>query len=280
MSCYAEVCVKFIPVATLVSAFLLLPTLGRVPGPGLFAQTPPEPSVATQAIEDDEAPCATDALPIHSWAYENAEAEWSDVAIRITMRDPFSVYAQSVYEWKSRGQSPMVVLTRVHVAGWGRTSELGLVAVADYQIMLRRIGQCLTAEAGPAAEPDPPQAIGVSVSLRQGERRFEGVMPLERLAPACVDDLFRMVEERVDLPPYRMPFWNEDEWGALQAGSDLPARVYVDGWDTGEITPMTGLRLEPGIHRVVWRSLQGDLEKELDVTVERGRTTTVNVVLE
>ena len=106
---------RFIPVATLVSAFLLLPTLGRVPGPGLFAQTPPEPSVATQAIEDDEAPCATDALPIHSWAYENAEAEWSDVAIRITMRDPFSVYAQSVYEWKSRGQSPMVVLTRVHV---------------------------------------------------------------------------------------------------------------------------------------------------------------------
>ena len=87
---------RFIPVATLVSAFLLLPTLGRVPGVGLFAQTPPELSVTTQAVEDDEAPCATDALPIHLWSYENAEAEWSDVAISITMRDPFSVYAQSV----------------------------------------------------------------------------------------------------------------------------------------------------------------------------------------
>ena len=149
---------RFIPVTTLVSAFLLLPTLGRVPGGGLFAQTPPEISVTTQAVEDDEAPCATDALPIDLWSYENAEAEWSDVAISITMRDPFSVYAQSVYEWKSRGQSPMVVLTRVHVAGWGRTSELGLVAVADYQIMLRRVGQCLTAEAGPAAEPRCPRS--------------------------------------------------------------------------------------------------------------------------
>lgn len=270
---------RCISVATLVSTFVLLPTPGLIPGVGLFAQTPPQLADTAPAAEDDEAACTTDALPIHLWSSENAETEWPDVAINISVHEPFSPYATRMYEWKSRGQSPMVVLTRVHVAGWGRTSELGLVAVADYQGMLRRIEQCLTAEASSSAAPDS-LPMGASVSIRQGARRYEGVVPVERLNPSCVDELFRLVEERVELPPYRMPFWNEGEWGALQAGSDLPARVYVDGWDTRETTPMTGLRLEPGVHRVVWRSLQGDLDKEVDVTIERGRTTTVNVVLE
>lgn len=222
---------------------------------------------------------STPALPIADWSWAGIENEWADVSVMITVEDSFSPYAQSTYEWKVRGQSPMVVLTRVHVAGWGRTSELGLVAVDEYQPMLTQIAACLTTVQS-SSNDSATDLTTVTATLRHGEQRFEGTYNIRQVTNTCVDSLLRLVEERMDLPPYRMPFWNDDEWGALQAGSDLPARVYVDGWDTGELTPLTGLRLTPGVHRVVWRSLQGDLDKDIDVTIERGRTTTVNVILE
>ncbi|MBU6162630.1 MAG: hypothetical protein KGO50_16055 [Myxococcales bacterium] len=271
---------RYIHVSRLVPAFVLMLALGLAPSGDIWSQTLPDNSPDTgRADGDASATEPTDALPALLWSSEHTGAIWDDVAVSITMRDPFSPYAESIYEWKSRGQSPMVVLTRVHVAGWGRSSELGLVAIDEYQGMLNAIEQCVMAESGMEGAQNT-RAVELSISLRQVQRRYEEVVHVEQLTGTCVDELFRMVEERVELPPYRMPFWEEDEWGALQAGSDLPARVYVDGWDTRENTPMTGLRLEPGVHRVVWRSLQGDLTKELDVTIERGRTTTVNVVLE
>jgi len=272
--------VRYYPIGRLLPAFVLCLASGLVPSGKSWSQHPSGDSPdAGRTVDDESTLDRADALPIRLWSSEDAGAEWADVAVSITMRDPFSPYAESIYEWKSRGQSPMVVLTRVHVAGWGRTSELALVAIDEYRDILHAIEQCTTAEFGLEGAQNS-QAVGLTLSLRQGERRYEEIVHVEQLTDNCVDGLFRLVEERVELPPYRMPFWEEDEWGALQAGSDLPARVYVDGWDTRENTPMTGLRLEPGVHRVVWRSLQGDLEKELDVTIERGRTTTVNVVLE
>jgi hypothetical protein len=259
---------------------MLVIGLASVSSTVAFAQVQAEDAGATGGTIVDTGPReSTPALPIADWSSEGIENDWADVSVIITVEDPFSPYAQSTYEWKVRGQSPMVVLTRVHVAGWGRASELGLVAVHEYQPMLTEIGACVTAMQSSSNAP-MTNVTSVTMTLRQGGQSFEGTYGVPRVTDTCLDSLLRLVEARMDLSPYRMPFWNEDEWGALQAGSDLPARVYVDGWDTGEVTPLSGLRLVPGVHRVVWRSLQGDLDKDIDVTIERGRTTTVNVILE
>ncbi len=271
--------VKFLCAKLRVSVSVLLLTICLASGKDVLAQVQWVAPDAAQVTERDASVGITTALPMSDWSSETVQEDWSDMAVTITIHDAFSPYASSSYEWKARGQSPMVVLTRVHVAGWGRNSELGLVAVAEYQTMLGQIAQCLST-VPMMAYGSLDEATGVSVSVRHGAQRYESDFETPTFNGSCLDALLHLVEERVTLPPYRMPFWNEGEWGALQTGSDLPARVYVDGWDTGETTPLTGLRLEPGVHRVVWRSLQGELDKELDVTVERGRTTTVNVVLE
>ncbi len=72
----------------------------------------------------------------------------------------------------------------------------------------------------------------------------------------------------------------EDEWtdgsiGYLDIRSVIPARVWVDGRSTGAETPVWGMRLEHGNHRIVLRDEARGFERAFSVDVVGGVTRTL-----
>lgn len=214
---------------------------------------------------------------------EIADDEWSRLSIELVVYEPFSPFSDLTYEWKMRGSSPMLAVSRGHVDGFGRESELTLITEDRFAQLLETLRVC---DMDGGAEDLEPEATGDAAwAVLEVHRGVE----VERVvwtgddylvASACVDAIRGPIEAELRFEDYRNPFWIEGFYGQLRADSDLPALVWIDGIDTGQVTPLIDYPLEPGPHEVTWVALQGGLERTETIVVEAGRTTTVNIRME
>ena len=71
---------------------------------------------------------------------------------------------------------------------------------------------------------------------------------------------------------------NGDE-GFLTVTTDPPAKLEIDGADTGKTTPVTKLALAAGKHKVTLTSLDGKTKRTLGVTIVAGEEKRLTVTL-
>lgn len=213
-------------------------------------------------------------------ADEPAWVDAPDAAVRMEIYEPFSPFERSVFEWKVRGRSPLLTMSRRHLADAGAEGELTLVSAARFIELLERLDVCTTSADAPAA---PPEATGerrwVWISIRRGDQTeyalFDG-----GAGAACEQAIRAPVEEVLSFGPWRNPYLVEGEYGMLRTETDRPSRVWINGVDTGEVTPVLDYPLSPGRHEIRWVAVSDGRERTESVTVEAGRTTTLNVTLE
>jgi hypothetical protein len=65
----------------------------------------------------------------------------------------------------------------------------------------------------------------------------------------------------------------EGERGFLDIVSDPPAKILVDGADTGKTTPQHRLELPVGHHKLTLITLSGAHQRSVGFTIDRGQTT-------
>jgi hypothetical protein len=61
--------------------------------------------------------------------------------------------------------------------------------------------------------------------------------------------------------------------GFLDVASDPPAKIAIDGSDTGKITPQSHLALPIGHHTLTLVEVDGKRQRTLGFTIDRGETT-------
>ncbi len=203
-----------------------------------------------------------------------------DLAVRLEVYEPFSPFERTVFEWKVRGRSPLLTMSRRHLAEQGSDGELTLISTERFVALLPGLDGCAVAEDGPAV---PPPAEGdirwAWVSIRDAAVTRTAVF-VGGETDGCERVVRAPVEEALSFPPYRNPYLIEGEFGMLRTETDRPSRVWIDGVDTGEVTPLLDYPLTPGRHEVRWVGVADGRQRTETVTVEAGRTTTLNVTLE
>lgn len=217
--------------------------------------------------------------------FEGQPLDWQ---VTLGLAPTFSPWRWLSYEWKVRGRSPLMVLSRQHAAGFGEASGLQLVETVDYETVWQNLMPCSIAgwEVLPGTNADGADGASedgvASLRFRRGDRTvtWRATSSADWSEESCADRIRVAVEQRVSEAPYRLPFWVEGEAGWLQTDAQPAGWVIIDGWHTGERTPLRSLPLEPGQHRVRWVGQQGAVSQEATVTIEAGRTTTINVELE
>lgn len=207
----------------------------------------------------------------------------TDARVVVTVYDPSSPFEKTVWEWKTRGRSPLVAFERITVDGFGREAGLALVPVAEFEVLLADAARACPASDPEAADPPPLEGSEriVHVRLTDGAtvvgRTWRGD---DESGRQCLATVRGAIVDRAEVPRWRAPFWVEGEFGMLRTETDVPTRVTIDGIDTGETTPLVDYRLEPGVHTVRWDTLDGARWREEPVTIEAGTTTTLNVIIE
>jgi hypothetical protein len=71
----------------------------------------------------------------------------------------------------------------------------------------------------------------------------------------------------------RRPAPAQGERGFLDIVSDPPAKIVVDGADTGKTTPQHRLELSVGHHKLTLITLDGAHQRSVGFTIDRGQTT-------
>jgi hypothetical protein len=72
---------------------------------------------------------------------------------------------------------------------------------------------------------------------------------------------------------------SQGERGYLDIASDPPAKIVIDGADTGKTTPQHRLELPVGHHKLTLVTLDGKHQRSIGFAVERGQTTQLSVHL-
>jgi hypothetical protein len=71
----------------------------------------------------------------------------------------------------------------------------------------------------------------------------------------------------------------ETDTGFLDVSSDPPAKIAIDGADTGKVTPQGHLELKAGHHKLTLVTLDGARSRSIGFTVEAGQTTKLTIHL-
>ncbi len=93
----------------------------------------------------------------------------------------------------------------------------------------------------------------------------------------CLTILERAVDKHVGAVPWRDIFFDKAQMGYLRVESTPAARVYLDGRDTGEDTPVAALPLRVGTHKI--RFVSEELDRSYEVRILAGATTNLDVDL-
>ena len=72
---------------------------------------------------------------------------------------------------------------------------------------------------------------------------------------------------------------SQAERGYLDIASEPPAKIVIDGADTGKTTPQHRLELPVGHHKLTLVTLDGKHQRSIGFSVERGQTTQLSVHL-
>ncbi len=201
-----------------------------------------------------------------------------------TVYEPFSPFERVIFEWKSAASAPAFALTRWHVDGFGTESDLRLVPGEELSARAPTLLVCAQLPAFDGDEPPPPSGPEGWALIEWHLPGGSGRVLLDEAGIAgpgrdCLAAIRDPVLAAVGWTPYAVPFWVEGEYGTLRTDASLVARVYVDDRPTGLTTPVRGLRLEPGRHRVRWVAVATGAVREVEVLIEAGVTTSLDIDL-
>ena len=224
----------------------------------------------------------------YSFAQNNNEINWQDVAVRLSVQEPFSPFDLIFYEWKTRGSSPMVTWARIHVANFGRDDELSLVTSEIFQQWVEQLDVCLnlenlSSENNEHSENLDENASRITLEINVGYGANEIIFDPNNMSEnenACVNLIRNNVLDMMQIPAYQNPFWREGEFGQIRIGCSSIARIYVDNVDTGENTPLTNYRVSEGQHEIRWVNEATGEERTETITVRSGQTTSIQVDME
>lgn len=202
--------------------------------------------------------------------------------LRVSAHIPLSPFAHVTYELKHVGNNTAVALTRFHADDYGSDSEVELVGSEAYALALEETEPCLSEPNG-TEEPASSDVPWLDVRGTRGTTEVRTILRADTDPEAhdqCLAALRSVARGTLRVDEYQMPYWDDGEFGTLRATANLPARVYVDGRPTGLITPVNGLRLEPGVHEVRWVAIVTGREVVQSVTIVTDMTTQVSGTFE
>ena len=79
--------------------------------------------------------------------------------------------------------------------------------------------------------------------------------------------------------PFRNHFFDEAEYGQLNTHSLPIARLFIDGNDTGLMTPVNDLPLLPGVPQLRYVNEALGIDRAYDCTIVLNMTTQIDVEL-
>lgn len=188
-------------------------------------------------------------------------------------------FAKIEWVWSERDGFGSLGVTRSHAATLGSTAVVALRGQGALLAAARELRGCLSLphDSAPSGAP----VIRLNTELSDEAEELQTAISASGPAADCLRGiLLREAGEGFLQRPYEHPFWVDGEYGTLRTNSDLPAALWVDGRNTGRITPVSGLRLEAGPHTLRWQAIAVDWSRTESITVEAGRTVTLNVILE
>jgi len=205
--------------------------------------------------------------------------------VRIELRGPATPYDRIIMEVTERRGARLAVLEKHFALGFGRREKVGLLLPADHERLLERLSALGAFELG--STRGPAHRAEYVVVIARGGRRHRFVVHDPAQQP---DARYRRIiaEVRATVPrhagdvAFRDALLLPEESGLLRIDARPAARVTVDGVALTETTPIGGLPLLAGTHRIRLVPVvapAGAAGAGYTIKVERGKTTTLNVEL-
>ncbi len=207
--------------------------------------------------------------------------------VLLTLEGPGTPFQRVQMEAKVRGASVVVRLTQSFGAPYGERDAVGLSTPAELEALIGELEA-----AGLFAVPPTPKAnTGVTADSRHrlevqvgGRKRVVQVTNPERLADRRYQGLLKRVRTWIVTitgePSFVDGRMTPDESGFLHLETRPSGRVFVDEVLLSESTPIDALRLPLGAHVLRIVAADGRVERTLDITIEKGKTTSLRMNLE
>lgn len=203
----------------------------------------------------------------------------SENEVYVALNGDVAPFAKIEWVWSERNGLGSLGVTRSHAGALGTSAVVALRGQGALVAAADEVRGCLSLPHSPATGEGA--SIRVTTELDEEGEEIQTAIAAEGEAADCLRGMLRREAGDGFLSrPYEHPFWVDGEFGSLRTNSDLPARLWVDGRDTGRVTPVSGLRLEAGPHTLRWEAIAVDWSRTEEILVESGRTVTLNVLLE
>ena len=209
-----------------------------------------------------------------------------DDRVEIELSGEGVAYERVVYELRARGRSCVVRRTQ-HLGGtFGVQEAVGLWPREQLDGLLDALGEVgamdlpstrLDSRVGPVTTYD--------VTIRRGglEHRFAALNPEVHVNPryrAVIALVRAAVETAVGPTGFSDGRVRAGEAGFLRLKTDRPARVRIDGVEFGLGPPFDGLKLVAGTHLLETLPTAGGRAQRFEITIDRGKTTSLQLTLE
>lgn len=203
----------------------------------------------------------------------------SENEVYVALSGDVAPFAKIEWVWSERNGLGSLGVTRSHAGRLGSTAVVALRGEGALRAAANEVRGCLSLPHLSAAGAGA--SIRVTTELDDEGEEIQTAIAASGKAADCLRAmLLREAGDGFLMRAYDHPFWVEGEFGTLRTNSDLPAALWVDGRNTGRITPVSGLRLEAGPHTLRWQAIAVDWSRTENIIVEAGRTITLNVLLE
>lgn len=188
-------------------------------------------------------------------------------------------FSKIEWVWSERDGFGSLGVTRTHAGQLGTIAAVALRGQGALPAAARALRGCLSLPHR-AAEGAEARLLLTTELSDEGEE-LQTAIAAEGPAADCLRQMVLRESELGFLErAYEHPFWVDGEFGTVRTNSDLPAELWVDGRNTGRVTPVSGLRLEAGRRTLTWRAVAVNWSRTESVLVEAGRNVTLNVRLE
>jgi len=218
---------------------------------------------------------------------------WARHAFTITAvgTGAFSPWEEVRYELRWVGERPMIVHRRVYRRGYGEEERAALLTEADYVALMDGLARCqLPALAGAQAGAITPTdaSRGWTWTLRwttgphKETQQTQVVRPelqTDRRWDQCLEALRQVVDAKTEPIAFEWVFVAEEELGYADLSTVPTARVYIDGLEYPEPTPLWHVPLAAGPHEVRFVVDDEGLDQRYELFIEVGVTTHLELEL-
>ena len=203
--------------------------------------------------------------------------------VRLTLQGASVPYAQVEYVLAEKRGTVVAESNKRFVGRFGRQEVVAVLTRADLDALLTKLDQ--DGIWSLRTRQTVRRQTRWTISITQGERRHEVVVddPEIRLDGHHLRVINRVrarVKAAVPTRRFHDPMLLPTEGGTLNLRTLPVAKFWLDGVLMPEPTPIRGLRVQAGRHRLEFRPLAGGPLTPYDITVEAGRATSLNLKLE